>query len=503
MCDDQQVADPVERCQPCVRWVRILDEATEGDNAFLTHGPVRQYVNLPREARFVNVRESVRRSLDRLGHTVRLRVKFTNASARFQYRLRALDGNVDYGGAEKGAKPQHYQMSEPRPGSWTAGPGGGIEVDISVRLDAAGGNQYMVDVKCTRCDRVLEAGPFVVYRRFWVAPMRMRRVPMARTRGLVRTLQGHLRPMHIEIRSLPERMMEDMVLTGESEDDRETIVRTATSPYRRTGALNLQPQVMALVHVDQLSDKEEHRIDTVSTELSRGERYDFAISSAARDRYLWWDMGEPGGWFIDCKFLRSDGREVILQRQHLTPLQQGAGSARNRITRLRLDVEHVLDQLGTETTRGRLWGRVYIADGFLGGFSDRQSNIVVLADRSRWRDIPDGSRARALAHETAHFLGMVPTANRELARGLDASPTCYEGHGHTGRHCYRPLSGIAAAGGRNFTRAEINRANCLMFGCNGPRARNFCDGCSLALRKVDMCEGFTSFLSGGWNFDLW
>jgi hypothetical protein len=92
-----------------------------------------------------------------------------------------------------------------------------------------------------------------------------------------------------------------------------------------------------------------------------------------------------------------------------------------------------------------------------------------------------------MVHELGHTVGMVANGTGKLP---DAVATLYtSAKGHVGNHCY---NGNADGQARYDSATDSANSTCVMYGAtNGKSA--FCDNCAPAVRKLDICDGWSKF----------
>jgi hypothetical protein len=378
--------------------------------------------------------------------------------------------------------------------------------DLEVKVDAAGGNRYMIDIKCAdhECSETIELGPVIVKRRVWIAPMRMGGVPSDRIPNLA-LFKDRFGDRFIEIGEFDRQIMSNFAHDQGNSEHRDRLVERA-GRYLTSDAQRLASHLVGIVFLDQIAEQGTIRIQrqgiTLSSENPSYPLIELRGEEDGQRRYLWWDMGEPGAWRGDVfKFVYAGGSgELQLGREHVTPVQEGQGEVeQSRIWKLRLNVSAILRSLSRDTVTGTLMLSIHVVDRVRGshkiklGYSPVGHNLIFIGTSYLWEPLDRTEIINVLTHELSHQLGLVPGNDRQRARGLDEAPNFYEGCGHRGRHCHHGAPSLAAS--ERYNAQNSANADCIMFGSSTEERReqreyNFCDDCSLALRKADLSTGF-------------
>jgi hypothetical protein len=152
--------------------------------------------------------------------------------------------------------------------------------------------------------------------------------------------------------------------------------------------------------------------------------------------------------------------------------------------------------------------KLYIVDGFSGGFAVLRHNLLTVASNSWWSSNtePDKHRIQVLNHEFGHKLGMVPKGGRPLGKEqeLDAPDKLYgdideiygtitaalqpqlNGKGHHGAHCERGATGQKKGSVWKWTGTPA----CTMFGATSTddawTPSKFCGPCAKLVIRQDL-----------------
>jgi hypothetical protein len=451
--------------------------------------PKPQWVNLPKATKWVGGDVT---SKDRLG-AVRYKCTFKKAGrATVKYRLVALDGNVTYTEDEK-RRCAHFK---PRHEKGTATLNSAGEFVHEIQLPAAGGDRYRIKVTHkTKTKTKTETSPtFATRRMLFYQSITMNGIG-----------EGNLDQMEADFWDENEGYYLKLQREGGNATIPYIEVLQGATAYHRLlrsvkAAYTLQarrPFAFVIVWSNYIAAKAERtihfpgnlKIPDDGSDYSK--TLDFGVA-----RYLWhgFDNAEDVAkhWLKSCTFTFTDshGRKtkVTIDRAqvkvggHAAFTHGGYGTVSVELTN-----DDVARVRGHTLTKASINFR-FLA-GSTNGFSSARLNLIAVASKATWEDLPDETKAVVLNHEIGHKIGLAANGG---GISPDQPPDYYTQRTHAGPHC-----GAGAA----FDAVQSKWSGtpeCVMFGAHetadGPSPRTFCDACKVSVRKVHVGAGNEGFL---------
>jgi hypothetical protein len=443
----------------------------------------KHYVNFPRNVKWVNNSEI--KNIDRLSHTPRIKVRFNKPGAHgFKVKYLPNGDNVVYSDAEK-ARNSHFKYQDQQKSYTTDGDGTKILPVPDFFVAAAGKDKYKLEAEDDQGNTV-KSGNLEIYRLFYCIEIKMRSLTTVASN--INTLKNEYKKHHISILELGSVIIDHMPNIG-SQADTNAFKSTARGAYTSSDATEKEPYVIAIAYTDHLAVKNANQqlrkanvtvgpnqpkvsIPVMGTGLRTGD-------SNFRSKALWQNIVPGEDWFVSAQFLKNGGTvgadEVTILKDKCTPIARGSNA--QYCTQVDIDVT------GLPTETGTLTITVNWVDRMRAGLAS-SGNMVIICTRAWWNDKSTRAQNEVMIHEIGHMLGMVTNGSGTLP---DTPAKHYANRGHVGNHCH---SGLALRD--SFASGDNSGSNCVMFGAtNGKSA--FCGDCTPAVRKLDICNGWTRF----------
>ncbi len=456
-----------------VKTVTFLD----GDEATVLVGAGKQFVNLPRAAKWVDGVHV--KNIDRVGQKPRIRVEFEKPGAH-QFNLSYEPGadNVVYSGAEVGRNANFKHRDTKKAGVTTAA---GTCVVADMNLSAAGKDRFKAVAENADGD-ACKGTELEVHRLVYYQTIKMKDLPAASDLSV---FEAEFARHNITLVCLGNAEMDAMpnISTGDSATY-QTKTRTA---YAASGASAKEPYVVAAGFTGHLAVKDASQVVVkAGVEVGPGKpvvRIPI-VNGSGTAKYLWKNLVPGEGWFVSARFLRNGGvagtDDVVIGAAQCTAVPINAANP-DMCRAVKVDVTSLVAATGTITLTVNWVNRMR------GGLSFGGGNLICVCTRAWWQDESEASQNQVLIHEMGHKVGMTPSGT---GKEPDKTATFYDNtKGHVGPHCH---SGLPAAQAR-FDGAGDNAAStCVMYGAtNGKTA--FCNVCTPAIRKQDLSTGWPAF----------
>ncbi len=465
--------------------IEILDE-----NLWRSKEPVRQYVNLPKDSKWLDkekISDYQILNLYRLGRNVRAKVRFNGAGQeKFYFRLLPGLEELNYSDTEKSHKENYKYAPENWEEKVTDADG---TKEIEVQVSAAGGQTFRIEAKDDYGSTVFSRD-IVCWRRIYVQEIKMRKkdgkiIAMEVYEIIKREMVKH----YIEVIRLEDTIMNYKPF--EVTNDFRDAIRSA---YKNSQAPEFEPYVITIVHLDTMGDKARIEIRYPDKgEISIGPKSpDLLIpiidTMTGKSKFLWLGEKEYDQHWLRYGLVITSKNKIEIPEENFVLLPVNS----SRCDKLKVKVSN----LTNERVKGNIYMEVLVVDNMFGGeaagvakwhqkFGDSErTNLIFMSTLFFWKKISPKEFLHALLHEIGHMMGLVPDGTGDLER----SPTFYENRGHNGPHCH---SGLPLK--EKFdTENDPKLSKCLMFGAGLVErpALNFCEYCLKALRKIDLSKGW-------------
>ena len=442
--------------------VEILD----GDDATVLAGDAIQYVNLPREAKWIAGPVG---NLDRLGAMLRVSIRFTAPGVhRFWARLCAAGGNAVYTGQELDRPAFTCDLTEHE---YQTGADGTLLIDQVFRLPAAGGNRFWIAARDESGTQ--QSSHRVQTRRllFCQELVMLDATAAPNLTGAIATFAAqHITLLPLARAPLP--LMPNVNVEAAAEEA--ALLGAMNTVFAASAGAQKVPFVFVIAYVNNLAVKKQLKFAR-NVQVGPGQPpVQFDVKRGNVPRYLWNAIDETD-WRGAVEFEPADAAIQNVTDQTIVTGVPNDHHYPNQCQRVRLDVSGI----GATPATGKLSLVFSIVEKQLGGVSfGIGTPLICLATRAGWINVPPLKQQAIVVHEIGHKIGMVPDGTGMLAR-LDQQ---YDGNGHTGSHCH---AGVQAGFGPH------DLGTCVMFGESLAPNQTFCVACANAVRKADLSTGWT------------
>jgi hypothetical protein len=448
----------------------------EGDNTRELLAGGKQFVNLPRDAKWVDTTNVT--TLDRLGFKPRIKVSFDQpGSHNFKLKFKPGASNPVYTGAEQGRNP-NFKFQDAEKSYTTEGDGTKI-IENDFFVAAAGTATYEVAAKDDENNEVSSV-PLTVHRLMYLVEMPMR--GLTTMASSLTTFKGEFSRHNIQLEVLARTEMDYIHnISVTVPTDLTNFLTKARTAYAGSAGPAKEPYVVAIVYTDHLAVKAaDQDISKSGVDVGPG-KPDVVIDivdSAAQTMYLWHDLVPGDGWFVSASYLKDGGTagtdDVAIAAALCTPEALNAHNP-DLWTKVKVKVD------GLPAGTGTLKLRVNCVSWMAGGLSF-PGNIICICTRSWWRGTNTASQNQIMIHELGHQVKMAADGS---GTSVDMVPKHYTGKGHQGPHCHYDLPVLASYD-------NVMGSACVMFGAtNG--ITTFCIHCSPSVSKQDLSSGFPTF----------
>lgn len=465
--------------EPKIISVAYLDGADDKEIAGGKH-----YVNFPRDAKWVDGAEI--KNIDRLSHKPRIKVRFNKPGSHgFKVKYIPNGGNAAYSAAEKG-RTDHFKYQDQKKSYTTDGDGTKILPVDDFFVAAAGKDKYKLEAEDDKGNKV-QSGELEIHRLIYYIEIKMKTLTLIASS--LATFEGEYAKHNIKL--VPLASVEMDYMANVSDSDEATFKTKARTAYAGSTAPAKEPYVIAIAYTGHQAEKNTNkRVVKAGVQVGPGKP---AVSIPIRgtgvydtrdtERYLWNNIVPGEDWFVSAKFLKDGGTagtdDVVIAKDKCTPLPVSV-SKPDMCKVVKIDVSGLPAATGTITLE------VNWIDIMAGGTS-YGANLISVCTKSWWTDKPTSGQNDIIVHEMGHKLGMAVDG---IGKKPDKIPTYYDSSkGHVGNHCHH---GIPAGQARYDSSADQTASDCVMYGAtNGKSA--FCEHCTVAVRKQDMCDGWSKF----------
>lgn len=479
---------------------------------------IKQWVNLPKEDVFLDKEID---SVDRCGNlSIEIEVEKPDDAITYKAKITAVGKDkVTYNAAEI-SRNTNFMLVKGRNGIVDDKK---IRVD-GIRLPAAGGNKYKIEIEDGAGNVVSSAVEVVAKRKLFYQYMYMDDGVNKVKPYDMSNLESHCKKYHIK-------------LAKAGKDQKVPFNKTVnTGPGGTYNHNNLVTDVGAKYNIDAAQKKlgcvtvlsnyiayfKYFETPLISYDLSAKKHPLCSISKTEItiniNKYLWFGLDDDDDnikrWFIKGEMILTtvDGSQppIKIDRKNINiagPNHRKYGGYK----KIEIAITPELEKILKDNTIGFLSFKIEtnILDGFSGGFSYGGGGFALTTcnTKSWWQDTAPSSSYMTWNHEFGHRIGMVAhgdkdhrSANKKFtvwhyrrARRLpDSAPgkllygenPGVNDKGHQGPHCSK---GVSYDGSKNIW---SGKPGCVMFGSTGtatdPTPKDYCDECTKLVKKLDL-----------------
>jgi len=475
-----------------------------------------QWVNLPREDKFVA--DSI---------TERKRLDYVRISVRFQkdilsgYRVRILKvGGDDFEDYEANEKRRNINFQiRGMPGVLTNDGETEVTCAYNIYLNAAGDNEYSVEA--THNGRTVTAPlTYRSRRKLFYQVMKMRGCPTTSMAVMETEFWKPANKHYIEMKKMGAESTVTFIPCLDGDNAAEFINASADGYTLMTH----KPFAFGMTFVNYIATPEtktitrsvSHTLPSTDSRRRLGTlRWEVDVGSK-----LWFELDptddENKRWYrrIRLWFEPDDdptAREYVrIRRSMVEPTGPAHGSFGGR-TKLTIRFPAHRIERNESTGRAGQWKvsmRLICVRGFSGGFAYTGINLLAIATKSWWNTKDLSRAAKTVIHEVGHKVGMVAHGDRaatgstpaQISASQARKATLPNSHSnlygdirgtndqdHRGPHC---TNGATWDGTQPRGQRWSGSPGCVMFGANAISGNSaptaFCSDCSEIVRKLDL-----------------
>ena len=453
-------------------------EFLDGSDSKILTGEGKQYVNLPREDKWVDPKFA--KNIDRLGQKVRVRVEF-DKPGHHSFKLTLIPGgnNAAYSDSEK-SRNGGFKISDPTPFKTKSN---GKAIVETMVIAAAGDDTYEVEGEDLNGTKKKASGKIKTHRLVYYKEFRMDHANVKEATNLAQ-FESAFDDCFIKMESLGKTTMTHQPNIG-SNADTNTFRNNLHTAFVGSNANDKTPYAVAIAYTDHLAVKRPNQLlTTPEQDVGPGKgpvtidvKGPGITNPAVKDRYLWINLVPGEGWLESAEFFPSGGGPSVDVKDKCTAVAGGNPNMRKQV---RVDVSSL------PAGKGIIRLRVNWVDRMRGGLALGGNNAALVCTRAWWRDMSNNKQVHVIIHEVGHKVQMV-------ADGTGISPDKVATHydsskGHRGNHCY---NGNPDGQARYDSATDRSNATCVMYGSTNPNMA-FCGNCKPAVRKVDLKSGWTT-----------
>lgn len=467
-----------------------------------------QYVNLPREQKFVD--GTVVKNIDRLGRKLKVKVEFSqpgnhefwlgfdsslvheniysaNEKARnnkFEYQELEIHGTTDADGTKI------IECDTTQIATIYAAPGP-IDYASGVELYTTVGGKDKFRVKARdNCGTELTSKTIETRRIIYIQEFKMNSsatstTPLTSITPSLNILKSEYLTHGIELIALPTQSIPYMPNIANSD--------LPTLQGHVNVISNKQPYVVGVVYTGHQAMKDRNVLHPPLGSSGASLTYNVGMGQLpivqnvkklnGDSTYLWKNIEPSEDWFVSAVYIPNGGGSPIsIPKTRVTPMPQHPVSTyphlSDRCNKVSIDVSHL------PTGRGKIKIVLNVVNRFRGGLALGSSNLVCVCTKSYWQKSSSSAQNNVTIHEIGHKVGMVSDGT-----GIkpDKVSSYYWAKGHIGAHCSNGLSATALI--TADYKPHVSSSNCVMFG-TGNGSSNFCVNCAPAVKKADITGGF-------------
>jgi hypothetical protein len=509
--------------------VYILD----GGDDMLLVGEGTQYVNLPREPKFV---DSARvKSVDRLSRELRVKVVFRQKRrAVFWIEMLAHQDNAEYTDDEKSARScydyERAPATHPRASyrtrhgatfSGTTDDTGSLIFESGFAVTPAVGDRYQFVAWDEHGNKVYSATITTRRLLFYMTMIAYNAANVMPPDVYLPMLEKTYADEHTDLVFLGNEVLGKEQLRGydpPSPHNAGAFLKAIVNPtsekepssktgFRVGRYADLMPYLLRIAFVDQICSASWRVPFTEEVEATIGPgqasvrvpvifpRPPDAPPLRPGDdlrKPLWHGLGPSvdhgsratvpdNHWFVDAYFNYSKDDEIDIPAHACAPIETAPGTGRFN------EIEVRVDELSGAVKKGKLYFRPIVVGTAISGLAREKvaPGAMLLAARYMFEPQKHDEQLAATIHEVGHGLYMVADPSDS---GIDRHEGFYRS---AGNHCHSGLS-TRSNDDKYEKDQELakRRARCVMFGIGlDPPRLSFCERCKAALRKIDISAG--------------
>jgi hypothetical protein len=448
----------------------------DGDDKTELTANTKQYINLPRDKKWVD--GTVVKNIDRLNRFPRIKVKFDKPGEHnFKIKLVPDGNNIVYSVAEKGRNTKFGHISVELP--FQTNPNG-TKIVSDLYFSSAGKNKFKFEAtdsngnKATSPD--LETSRVVYFQKIIMTEIK------TKVTTAIDTFKTEFENNGISLIELVDVEMEHLHNIG-STAEQVTFLTKARTAYNSSKGPGKAPYIVAIAYTDQLAVKDsKQKIIKAGVKVGKDQPdVEIPITNVKGEKKsLWRNIVPTEGWYMSCKFLKDKGvagkDEKKIDLANCSPVPENKGVA-DPCNKVKIKVSDLPD------ATGKIILEVNWINRMRGGLSFVGNNLICIASRGWWKDLPAANQNQTMIHELGHKIGMVSDGKGKLP---DKCANLYTGKGHVGEHCHQGVP-------EKDSYAK-EKGTCVMFGSsNDKRKPEFCTDCAPAVKKMDISTGWTAF----------
>ncbi len=485
-------------------------EFLDGDDTTTVSGTVDQFVNLPREEKWVD--NKTIKNIDRLSNKPRILVKFdTKGKHRFSIKFKEGVDNIKYSDDEKGRNGNFKFIDSER--NFTTDEDG-TKIITNLKVNVAGNNEFEVIAKDRNGNEVASGGKVKVKRFFYIQELKMKGLTSC-AENLTR-LTAEYERNHIQMENLGSQEMEAMVNISDSPSDIADFVEKIEKAIDKSKGNEKKKHCISIAYSDHLAVKNPNQLmRTNKIKVGPGERnvvVDIKApgkkvnDTAVAVRSLWNNIVKDEGWFVSCFYQYNKNQyETSTEREGSSP-KENKGHKKElpktpSFVKIEIPIEKCIPIPCTRSNiddcekvsinvsslpkgEGKIFLRVNVVDRFRAGLASGRNPYVIVCTKAWWvKESPEDQNDVAI-HEIGHKVHMV--ANGENGQPDKVVTHYNDEKGHVGDHCFY---GNGPGATRYDTDIASKNSKCVMYGATNGK-HQFCRNCSKAIRKVDLSDGF-------------
>lgn len=474
-------------------------------------GEVEQWVNLDRDAKFVSDGIS---SIERVGEEVHFKCTFKNGElGSFRYKVVAVE-QAKYSRKERGRNP-HFKLRSGK-GSTTNNAKGEVVIENKVKLPAAGGNKYKLEVQWMDKggSAITLSDTVVTRRRLFYQSVTMAGVTAGDCGAMENEYWNPGKNYYLKLiaqggGTIP---LTPVLWSAGGNNNYIDFIKSTKATY------SLEPKrpfAFILVWSRYIASQAQVVVtETRNVSIpSKLFKWGYQGESVVVDvgYHLWWQLDPTddaaNAWLVGvtCTFTDAQGRDTQLNipNDRVTPtgpqIGKYGGSSQVTIDLSAADLQNLRNYVTRNVGDLTFDITLRVADGWTNGFSFNTINLITVAERVVWDDMSDAIKKYTLNHELGHKVGMTPDGTGRLP----TKPSCYyTGQTHQGPHCSKGATFTAA------TQVWSGAPGCVMFGADGTynagvysgAPPEYCGECEPLVRKLDLASTAAGFTNSVMDF---
>lgn len=452
-----------------------------------------QFVNLVKDAKFV---EDDVKSIERAGaFHVEAVMKTGQKPNLLKVRVVPVSEPQQYTATEKGRNTRFTMV---RTRKTTPVSAKKFKVEEDVELPAGGGNKYKVEGKVKK--KVVEAKKnLFTWRKIYYQAVHMDGVTVPSIGGMQTDYESHFIKFQMKdaFQQVPFRTNTD----SNTDAERDQVVQDARAGYTMD---RYEPYTVCIYFVNMIADPDNNYL--VTPAISSAHRLKAGIISWSSEsvifeipdgKYVWWGLnavddaknGGRGSWLKPgtAHYVGDDGVQHPIPDTDITVDTSKRVSGLGGYDHLKIHLPWGAKELWSSNTV-RFGMTLRVVDGFSGGYSEPNVNLITVATSGWWTPFTETKRLQILNHEMGHKIGMVADGT---GKKLDQPAHFYTAQAHQGPHCQNNAN-YNAARSSEWEGTPL----CVMFGAttcydpatgtHKPAPSTFCPVCEKLVKKLDL-----------------